>query len=73
MTYGWPDLFVGNFSPRQDHIPSPDRLYVNMGGLYFRAATEYGLDVQVTASASRDAGRKLQLAERRRREGKGWA
>jgi len=44
-----------------------------MGELYFRAATEYGLDVQVTASASRDAGRKLQLAERRRREGKGWA
>lgn len=50
VTYGWPDLFVGNFSPRQDHIPSPDRLYVNMGGLYFRAATEYGLDVQVTGA-----------------------
>ncbi len=28
---GWPDLFVDNFYPRPDGIPTPDRLFINLG------------------------------------------
>jgi VCBS repeat protein len=28
---GWPDLFVDNFYPRPDGIPTPDRLFLNLG------------------------------------------
>jgi hypothetical protein len=43
----YPDLFVGNRYPRQDSIPSPNRLFINQGGTSFRDATEYGLDLEV--------------------------
>ncbi len=32
---GFPDLFVGNHFPRQDGIPSPNRLFVNQAGSRF--------------------------------------
>ena len=28
---GWPDLFVDNYYPRPDGIPTPDRLFLNLG------------------------------------------
>ena len=28
---GWPDLFVDNFYPRPDGVPTPDRLFINRG------------------------------------------
>jgi hypothetical protein len=28
---GWPDLFVDNYFPRPDGIPTPDRLFLNLG------------------------------------------
>lgn len=28
---GWPDLFVDDFHPRPDGLPTPDRLYLNLG------------------------------------------
>ncbi|MEX0983446.1 MAG: sulfatase-like hydrolase/transferase [Actinomycetota bacterium] len=43
----YPDLYVTNAYPRADGIASPNRLYVNVGGSGFRAAGEFGLDVEV--------------------------
>jgi hypothetical protein len=43
---GYPDIFLVNKYPRADLIPSPDRLFINVQGTYFRDATEYGLDVE---------------------------
>jgi hypothetical protein len=28
---GWPDLFVDNYHPRKDGLPTPDRLFLNRG------------------------------------------
>jgi hypothetical protein len=45
----YPDLYVGNDFPRQDGIPSPNRLFINTGGTRFRSASEYGLDHELGA------------------------
>ncbi|MDT5230228.1 MAG: hypothetical protein QOI39_728 [Mycobacterium sp.] len=44
---GWPDLFVSNFYPRPDGIPSPNRFYLNQGGTSFQDSPSYGLDLEV--------------------------
>ncbi len=43
----YPDLYVTNAYPRADGIPSPNRLFVSVGGTGYRAAPEYGLDVEL--------------------------
>ena len=44
---GWPDLFVSNFYPRPDLLPTPNRFYLNDHGQGFSPAPEYGLNQQV--------------------------
>jgi FG-GAP-like repeat len=44
---GWPDLFVANYYPRPDGLPTPNRFYLNQGGEGFRSAPEFGLNQQV--------------------------
>ncbi len=41
------DLFVGNKHPRQDGIPTSNRLFINRGTGAFRSAPEFGLDEKV--------------------------
>ena len=57
---GWPDLFVTNYYPRVDSLPTPNRLFINQGGTSFRSAPEYGLDQTVgglaQASGCQQAG-----------------
>jgi hypothetical protein len=48
---GWPDLFVANFYPRPDGLPTPNRLFINQGGTGFVDAPEFGLDQQVGGMA----------------------
>lgn len=49
---GWQDLYVVNFYPRPDGLPTKNRLYINQGGTSFRSAPEYGLDEQVGGLAT---------------------
>lgn len=44
---GWKDLYVSNFYPRSDNIPSPNVLFINEAGGGFRRATEYGVEAEV--------------------------
>jgi hypothetical protein len=44
---GWPDLFVANYYPRPDGLPTPNRLFINQDGAGFVDAPEFGLDQQV--------------------------
>lgn len=41
---GWPDLFVSNYYPRPDGLPTPNQFYLNDHGRDFVAAPAYGLD-----------------------------
>lgn len=43
----YPDLYVGNGSPRRDSISSPARLFINVGGSHFRDAEEYGVNEEI--------------------------
>jgi hypothetical protein len=49
---GWQDLYVVNYYPRPDVLPTKNRLYMNQGGTSFRSAPEYGLDQQVGGVAA---------------------
>lgn len=51
------DLFVGNHCCRPDGLPSPNRLFMNVGGTSFRDAPEYGLNHEI------GNGRCLQAAD----------
>lgn len=44
---GWPDLFVSNYYPRPDDLPTPNRLYLNDHGTRFVSAPGYGLNQTV--------------------------
>ena len=44
---GWPDLFVSNYYPRPDGIPSRNQFYLNVHGTRFVSAPSYGLNKQV--------------------------
>ncbi|HET7234984.1 MAG TPA: VCBS repeat-containing protein, partial [Actinomycetota bacterium] len=50
----YPDLFVGNLYPRQDDVPSPNRLFINRGGR-FREAPRFGLTEEVGAGCAQAA------------------
>lgn len=41
---GWEDIYVTNFYPRQDGLPTPNVLFINEAGQSFRRATEFGLE-----------------------------
>jgi hypothetical protein len=45
----YPDLFVGNGYPRQDGIPSPNRVFVNVGGTAFREVVVAGVTTEIGA------------------------
>jgi hypothetical protein len=44
---GWPDLFVSNYYPRPDGVPSLNRFYINQAGTSFQDSPDYGLDLEV--------------------------
>jgi hypothetical protein len=48
----YPDLFVGNWYPREDNRESPNRLFINMNGTSFRDAPEYGLNKEKGADSA---------------------
>jgi hypothetical protein len=43
---GAPDLWIGNQNERPDGLPSPNRLFLNVGGTRFVDAPSYGLDTE---------------------------
>jgi len=45
----YPDLFVGNHYPRQDGIPSPNRVFVNVTGTSYRELVVPGVTGQIGA------------------------
>lgn len=47
----YPDLFVGNASPRTDGHRSPNRLFINRGGERFRSARDYHVNREVGAKS----------------------
>lgn len=47
----WPDLLVSNFPDRADGLPSPNRLYINVGGTHFVDSPSYGLDLETGAGS----------------------
>lgn len=49
------DLFVGNFYPRTDDLPTPNRLYLQDPAGTFRSAPGYGLDVQIGGQCAEPA------------------
>ena len=51
----YPDLFVGNLYPRQDGVPSPNRLFINQGGTVFRDAKGFGLTEEIGAGCAQAA------------------
>ena len=57
---GWVDLFVSNFYPRTDGLPTPNRFFLNQSGTSFSSAPAYGLDLTVgglaQAPGCQDAG-----------------
>ena len=57
---GWADLFVSNYYPRTDGLPTPNRFFQNQAGTSFSSAPEYGLDQTVgglaQAPGCQDAG-----------------
>ena len=48
---GWPDLFVANYYPRPDGLPTPNRFYLNIGGTHFESPSGWGLNQQVGGMA----------------------
>jgi hypothetical protein len=44
---GWPDLFVSNYYPRPDGLPTPNQFYLNDHGRNFVAAPSFGLNKTV--------------------------
>jgi FG-GAP-like repeat/FG-GAP repeat len=44
---GWPDLFVSNYYPRPDGLPTPNKFYLNDHGTGFVAAPGYDLNKTV--------------------------
>jgi hypothetical protein len=44
---GWPDLFVSNYYPRPDGLPTSNHLYLNDHGRRFVSAPGYGLNKTV--------------------------
>ncbi len=52
------DILVGNVSPRNDGMPSPNRLFLNEGPNGWRPAPELGLDLEYSVGgAGRPGGR----------------
>jgi hypothetical protein len=51
----YPDLFVGNEYPRVDHIPSPNRLFVNVGGTRFEEVAVPGLTGEIGSRCAQAA------------------
>ena len=45
----YPDLFLGNHYPRQDGIPSPNRVFVNVSGTTFRELVVPGVTAEIGA------------------------
>lgn len=43
----FPDLFVGNDAVRLDGLPSPNRLFMNLGGSSFQEAPGLGVDLEI--------------------------
>jgi FG-GAP-like repeat len=50
------DALVGNVSPRSDGKPSPNRLFLNDGDARFRAAPEFGLDLEYSVGGAGKPG-----------------
>ena len=46
---GYPDLVLGNQSDRADGLPSPNRLFLNVGGTSFADVPSFGLDREIDA------------------------
>lgn len=44
---GFLDLFVGNYAPRADGLPSPNRFYLQSPPGTFASAPEYGVDLEI--------------------------
>ena len=44
---GWDDLFVSNYYPRTDALPTPNRFFQNQAGTSFSSGPAYGLDQTV--------------------------
>ncbi len=51
----YPDLFVGNATPRTDGQPTPNRLFINQGGTRFVDSPAYGLNVEAGANCAQAA------------------
>jgi hypothetical protein len=51
----YPDLFVGNEYPRVDRVPSPNRLFVNVGGTRFQEVVLPGLTGEIGARCAQAA------------------
>lgn len=49
------DLFVGNFYPRGDGLPTPNRFYVQEPDGIFRGAPEYGVDLEIGGQCAEPA------------------
>ena len=52
---GYLDLFVGNFYPRVDGLPTPNRFYVRDPNGGFISAPEYGIDLEVGGQCAEPA------------------
>lgn len=49
---GLDDLFVGNSPERPDGLPSPNRLFLNVGNGTFRDAPDFGLDQEIGSTCA---------------------
>src|SRR5207253_1554377 len=53
------DILVGNVSPRNDGMPSPNRLFLNEGPNGWRSAPEFGLDLEYSVGGAGAPGSKF--------------
>jgi hypothetical protein len=53
------DILVGNVSPRNDGMPSPNRLFVNEGPNGWRSAPEFGLDLEYSVGGAGRPGSRF--------------
>jgi hypothetical protein len=53
------DILVGNVSPRNDGLPSPNRLFVNEGPNGWRSAPEFGLDLEYSVGGAGRPGSRF--------------
>ena len=51
----YPDLFVGNEYPRKDKVPSPNRLFINVGGTRFQELAMPGLTAEIGSRCAQAA------------------